>query len=185
MFLVQSLSDISLLTMKYLPLILTILLLFLTPQGIVASNPTSNEVKALLITKILNFIEWPNTSEDEKLVVCVLGNKEIFETLKIISLDDEDLIITNKIKNSNRIDMCKAVYIDKSTIKNQLINIKEFKNRPILTISDYQNFNNEGGIISFISSGKRINFRINNKIAMESGIKVSSKLLNLSKRVQR
>ena len=168
---------------KLLTLILLLLISFSTHIS-VAKEPTADEIKAVLIAKLIKFVEWPKEKmalNDEYIDICVLGNNEIYKTLKVISNSDSLINIYN-IKNIKNALFCEALYIDKSVISLHNNNFSRLKNLPILTISDYKNFREKGGIITIKPVNKKISFSINNKIAINNRIKISSKLLNLSRK---
>jgi hypothetical protein len=52
---------------------------------------------------------------------------------------------------------------------------------PILTVGETVQFMREGGMVRFFVEDNRLRFSINQKAAEASGLKVSSKLLTLSR----
>ena len=60
-----------------------------------------------------------------------------------------------------------------------------FRGKPVLTISEVNGFIEQGGIINFIIVNDKIRFEINERVAKESGLKISSKLLRLARKVIR
>ena len=55
---------------------------------------------------------------------------------------------------------------------------------PILTISDEPDFVSRGGIIGLVTEGRRIRFDINLGTAREAQLQISSRLLQLARRVE-
>ena len=137
----------------------------------------------MLISKFVKFVEWPNRGflYEINVDICILGNDDIYKTLKLISNMDKS-IKPFKIKNTKEIDYCEVIFIGQSIMNSQRTNFNNIKKLPILTISDYENFINEGGVIEFISIGNKISFKINKDAANNTGLQISSKLLNLSKK---
>jgi hypothetical protein len=72
--------------------------------------------------------------------------------------------------------------INDNDIKDILISLSK---KHILTISDVDSFIEVGGIVQFVTVGRKIKFKINNKSAQKAGIKISSKLLRLAIKVVR
>ena len=56
---------------------------------------------------------------------------------------------------------------------------------PILTIGDSAQFMERGGVIGFIQEDHRLRFAINQRAALEKGLQLSAKLLELARSVQR
>ena len=52
-----------------------------------------------------------------------------------------------------------------------------------LTVGDSKAFIEQGGMINFVLENDRVQFEVNHKATEMAGIKVSSKLLNVAKRV--
>jgi len=53
----------------------------------------------------------------------------------------------------------------------------------VLTVSDVSNFAQNGGMIEFVSDNNKVFFEINNQAARSRGVKISSQLLKLAKKV--
>jgi hypothetical protein len=63
--------------------------------------------------------------------------------------------------------------------------LSKLGSRPILTVSDVENFAQNGGDIDFYLSGAKVRFEINPQSAKLCGLKISSQLLSLGKIVGR
>ncbi len=59
-----------------------------------------------------------------------------------------------------------------------------FKNRPVLTVSDADDFASQGGIIEFFTDKSRIRLRINLDAADAAKLTISSKLLRVAEVVR-
>jgi len=60
--------------------------------------------------------------------------------------------------------------------------IKQLSGSSVLTVGEMPGFTETGGMINFVLEGTKIRFQINNDAANSAGLKISSKLLNLSVR---
>ena len=60
--------------------------------------------------------------------------------------------------------------------------LKQLNGRNVLTVGEMPGFTETGGMINFVLEGTKIRFQINNEAANSAGLKISSKLLNLSVR---
>ena len=77
---------------------------------------------------------------------------------------------------------CHLLYVCASE-KHQTTRILESqRNKHVLTVSDIEHFNEDGGMIFLHREGKNIRFEINQNEAEKAGLKISSKLLQLAKR---
>ena len=62
--------------------------------------------------------------------------------------------------------------------------LKNLVSRPILTVSDQADFAADGGAIELLSENNRIRFDVNLQTVRDSGLKMSSKLLQLARQVR-
>jgi len=88
-----------------------------------------------------------------------------------------------QIKAMPDLKSCHIVFIpasEKSRAREVLAAIKE-QGLPILTVGETDDFYQAGGMIEFVIENEQVHFRINNASARDAGLKISSKLLTLSK----
>ena len=149
---------------------------------------TEYEVKAAYIFTFAKFVKWPANAFDSKTSPFILG---------IYDPDPFGIIINNTIKNRTvngrrwvikhfskpeDITKCQLLFIPKIK-KSELIKIlNKTKNKPILTIGDnIEDFCVSGGILNFTPKYSRHRFEINNDVAIQSNLIISSKVLILAK----
>lgn len=148
-------------------------------------NKSPEEVKSAFIFNFIKFIEWPDEKmdiPDSKFCVGVIGRDPISKTLKSY----EDLIAKDKVieikqyKNLADIGSCHVLYISPD-LKNRATEIiNHIKGKNILTISHYDGFDLDGGILDFVIKDNKFRFIINYEAAKSEKLKISSKLLNLA-----
>jgi hypothetical protein len=57
--------------------------------------------------------------------------------------------------------------------------------RNVLTVGETDSFLNDGGMINFVIDNRRVRFDINQKAVVNSALKLSSKLFNVARRVEK
>ncbi len=157
----------------------------LCPLTVNAEPPKSSEVKAVFIYKFLKFVEWPKTLEKNEINICTIGEDEINNSMDIINSmkhEQKTINIYKKIKKED-IKNCSVIFIGKTEQKNLKEILGISVENSVLTVGHEEGFIETGGIINFLIINNRVNFEINYKVAKESGIKISSKLLRTAKRV--
>ena len=78
---------------------------------------------------------------------------------------------------------CHILFIASSE-KAQLKRIfEDLRGTDVLTVGDTKGFAELGGIINFVLEDDRVHFEVNRKAADQAGLKISSKLLSVAKRV--
>lgn len=131
-------------------------------------------------------MEWPSQvfpDTSSSLTLYILGKDPFDEALKTI----EDKIVKERklvIKKSLRIEdinECHILFICASEKKKLSEILTKIKDRPILTVAETKNFCQSGGIVNFIVVKNKVRFEINVDAAKRTGLKISSKLLKLSK----
>jgi hypothetical protein len=155
--------------------------------GAEESSQVANKVKAGYVFNFAKFVEWPAEcfqGKDSPIVVGVLGKDPIAgviqDTLRGTTIDGHPLQVRLLPETAESID-CHLLFICASE-KKRVSKIFELqKAKHILTVSDMEHFNEEGGMICLRKEGVNIRFEINQKDAEKAGLKISSKLLQLAK----
>jgi hypothetical protein len=144
------------------------------------------EVKAAFIFNFLKFVEWPDKAfaNSRNLNLCIVGDDPFDGTIAIY----EGEKVHNKyiaIKNTSfhNIKNCHVVFISRSETEHLPHILKAMRGLNILSIGDTDMVEQEGVIINFSIVQQKVRFEINVGAARQSGLSISSKLLNLAKTV--
>ncbi len=141
-------------------------------------------IKAAFLYNFSSFISWPEKApqQDGEFQLCVLGNDpfgEALETLSGKSVHGLSMKI-RRLGAGAKTDTCQLVYISESETKHLARLLSKVRARPVLTVSDIDNFVKHGGIIRFKLVDNKVRFVINVDAAERAGLKISSKLLSLA-----
>lgn len=144
------------------------------------------EVKAAFMYNFLKFIEWPDNAFSDyhtSINLCVLGNDPFGSTLD--SVQGETIknkqIIVKHYNDARGLEKCHILFISRSGEEHLTQILKTLKGLNILTVSDTKGFAQQGVVINFYIEENRVRFEINQDAVNRSGLKISSKLLNLAK----
>ncbi len=144
------------------------------------------QIKAAFLYNFLKFITWENNNPKLKtrdITLCVIGEDPFGNILKPItrkkiSGKNIKLAYPETVEDSRQ---CHLLFVGKkSPIKIMELN-EEMAKSSVLTVSDLPRFLQQSGMIEFFSKNEKIQFSIEDTLTEEAGIKVSSKLLELSK----
>ncbi|MEA2601292.1 MAG: hypothetical protein QOF89_2284 [Acidobacteriota bacterium] len=171
-----------------LPLLLAAALV--APGSPAPAQPAVSEadVKAAFLYNFTKFVDWPQPvlAEGSELKICVLGEDPFGRTLQALTQEEvggHRLKLIHLSSPSN-LTACHVLFISRSE-KDRLPRILEaLGDAPVLTVGDTQGFVDQGGIINFLLEGSKVRFEINQEDAERVGIKISSKLLALARRVK-
>ncbi|MGB3624016.1 YfiR family protein [Ketobacter sp. MCCC 1A13808] len=149
----------------------------------IASDDT--KLKAAFIFNFTKYVTWPPEVEQSNagLKICFLGADGIDEDLGRLSqrqVRSMNLSLI-ELKSTHEIDRCQLVYVMSPELAKGVINLAEKK--AILTIGDGEEFADRGGVIALVREGDRIRFDINLTRAKQSRLQISSKLLQLGRKV--
>jgi hypothetical protein len=147
------------------------------------------KIKAVFIYNFAKFVEWPAEEPpkpDKILTICVMGvdpfgayfNVLKGKTIKGRTVEIKTIMSIEKAKN------CDCLFISDSEKSNVAEILGDLKDHKVLTISDMDGFLEAGGIIQFVLEKRKVRFLINMGAAKRAGFKVSSKLLELAKKIK-
>jgi len=151
-----------------------------------SAETTRYDLEAAFVYKFIKFVEWPGSFEDEEFFdVCYAGNGEIKPSINsLVDSEIKDLTLKVKIvENLNDLHSCELLFVDISSKDGRKEYLNYLSKKSVLTVSHFDGFIEEGGMINLVLKDNHINFEINIKSAEESNIKVSSKLLRLANSV--
>lgn len=140
---------------------------------------------AIYIYNFAKFTEWPLESfdsNDSTLNLCILGEDPFG-----MATDE----ISGKKVRSRKLDIrhfprvavvssCHILFVSRSEQHRLDLILKDIDRLPILTVSDIENFSERGGMFTLRTQDQLVQFTVNPYAAALTGIKVSSKLLELA-----
>jgi hypothetical protein len=167
-----------------------ILLVILTGAALsrqaLAQEPDEAQVKAAFLFNFVKFVEWPAGAfydDAAPIVVGVVGDdpssSAIDQTNNGKSANGRRLVI-RRFSNANSLTYCHILFIGYSQ-RNNLQKFLIAAGPGVLTIGESDRFTREGGIINFTLVDNRVRFEINQAAAEKAGLKISAKLLGLSR----
>lgn len=148
------------------------------------------EVKAAFLVKFAMFVQWPTNAlpldVQVPLVVGILGEDPFGEKfdqwLRNERINGRPVQVRRAREAAGLVD-CHIVFISASERTRLAELIAAFRERPILTVADEPGFASRGGMIGFFKESGKVRFEIN-AVAIEStGLKASSKLLQVGRRI--
>jgi hypothetical protein len=172
---------------RFVIAIISVAALFLGLQTRASAQFSEYEVKAAFISNFAQFVKWPEKAfpnAGAPLVIGVLGDDPFGSTLeKIIqskSVEGRKL----SIRRSHRIEdlkNCQLIFVSRSEQARVSEIVGSLRGTSALTVGDMEGFARMGGVIGFKMEGNNVRFEINLAAARSAELKISSKLLALSK----
>ena len=161
---------------------------FLNTTEFCYADPKINALRGAYLWYFSNLIDWPasSTYPESKFVLCAAteDQEDIYQLSTINKGVGSYPLKIKYISQTNEIDRvsdCHVLYIAKS-MTNAYQSV--LNQPPAHTLIVTEGENQSKGHIHLFTSGSKLKFNIDNNNLIERGFKVSSKLLNLSKKPQ-
>jgi len=161
----------------------------LAPGPALAQTASAPALKAAFLFNFAKFTEWPpeTVRPGATLVLCVAGEPRVTKALEEATTGrdvDGHPLTTRSIDIEGPMQACHVVYVEDADGRRALQLLERAKGKPILTVSDLNNFAQMGGVANlFIEAGK-MRFAVNVDALHRSKLRLSSRLLSLAKIVK-
>jgi hypothetical protein len=139
-------------------------------------------VKGAYLYKMLPFVDWPPTvfsAPNSPITICILGHDPFGGALDKAVADQRigqrSIAVRRNIAPGDT--SCQAVFIDRDNADAE----QTFDGRPVLTVTDSGAAAH--GVVSFVVEQNHVRFDIDDALAAKDGLAISSKLLDLARKV--
>ena len=147
-------------------------------------------VKSAFLFNFAKFVEWPEGTfrvAEGQLRVCVLGDDPFGPVLDETIAGKEMVGVRLSVERLGRADeatQCAIVFFGPSEAASRRDALDYFREKPVLTVGEGQDFAEAGGVIGMFIESNRVRFAINPEAAERARLKISSKLLSLARIVE-
>ena len=164
--------------------LMTILLCY-SHTAYTLATPTlpDSEIKAGYLYHFGSLTYWPESSVKNDLLYCIYNEPSLSRSLMPIQgkVVQGKIIAVKTVYNTNEIASCHILFVGGNNINSARFMIETADKLPILIVTDNALIARLGADILIKPDGKRLAFSIDNSRAKKSNLKISSKLLKLSK----
>src|SRR5581483_7597231 len=154
-----------------------------------ASQPTEYDVKAAYLLNFTRFIEWPpNAFADPTapFAICILGRDPFGSVLEEIvkgeSAGGRRIVIQHPAQLPAP-QTCQIVFVTAG--EKDVARVVAGLGPGVLTVGEGAAFVHEGGIAAFVLENRRVRFDISQARAEQASLKISSRLLNVARLVEK
>lgn len=154
-------------------------------------NPKEYQVKAAFIYNFVKFVEWPGAlavTKQNNINICVIGSDpfgdvgvQIFQRASTTALK---LTLLDK-RSASAANDCHIAFISRSEDGRLDEVMAALKNKPVLTVSDIDDFAKRGGMVGFISDDNKVKLVVNSTNVAAAGLRVDAQLLEIAHQVIR
>lgn len=166
---------------------LFLVLLLALPAVAAAQSAAEYDVKAAFLFNFAKFVDWPPEAfpDPNSLKVCVLGDDPFGGSLQTVTGEQvgSRKLTVMRTGSLAKPAGCQILFISRSEREHVSQILAAVKGSPVLTVGDTKGFADDGVIINFVLEGSKVRFEINTDSADRAKLKISSKLLQLAKRI--
>ncbi len=153
------------------------------------SAMSESQVKAMFVYNFLKFVEWPaDTSVGAKdpFVVIIIGEgatadaTEHFLESKMIGARP---LVVRRIRWDQSLAGARAAFVLERDAKKLHRVLDAAASAGVLTIGEGESFTARGGVIGLLVEDRRVRFDVDTSAAQNAGLRISSKLLALTRAV--
>ena len=146
-------------------------------------------LRAAFLFNFAKYVDWPPGAferTDGSLVLCVVQDRRLAEELgrqtEGMNLDGHPVWV-HAVGESDEATSCQVLYVADPDEPRLPAIRRAIAGLPVLTVGAGRTFLNRGGMIALITIGGQLRFEIDNEHAEAAGLKLSSQLLKLARRV--
>jgi hypothetical protein len=157
------------------------------PSRAADAPPLEYQVKAAFLLNFTKFVEWPPENSGDApspITICIAGDATIGPVLDQMvegeSVGGRKIVVQ---KPPQDLPKCQILFIGKA--EKDVPKLLAGLGRNVLTVGEADGFLAEGGMINFVIENRRVRFDINQKAAGNSALKLSSKLFNVARQVEK
>ncbi len=152
------------------------------PSAARAETDLGTKVKAAYLYQLTRFVEWPDLPPDS-IRICVVGDDAVGGMLgELSNRRVKERLLKIEVNASIDPAMCQVLFISRSERRWEEI-LGRVHGSSVLTVSDQNGFAHSGGVVGFYSEEGKIKLEINAAAARDANLKISSKLMELSRTV--
>lgn len=150
-------------------------------QTVSAEDRDERAVRVAYLYNLIKYIDWPAPQSD--LFIGYVGSRSTGEVL-FRSLDgrksDARTIHVILSPHEDALERCGVLYFGDASPEEIQKTLAKLGGRPVLTLGETPSFPRQGGMIGLVKAEDHIQIVVNLSLTQSSGIKISSRVLNLA-----
>lgn len=152
------------------------------------TDSIEDEVKAAYLFNFTKFVEWPAgafSGTSDPLNVCAAGDAGVLKAIEQAvtgeRIEGRPLRFVAELPHTPA--ACHVLYVGRGSGDDAARLAAASASAPVLTVGDSARFLEGGGIIAFVVEHRRVRFDVDLRSADRAGLRISSKLLRLARRI--
>jgi hypothetical protein len=155
------------------------------PDGAAITGKLEYDVKAAILYRCLELVQWPSTNSAPSLpnlTIGILGKNQFGDSLDFLTgknVAGRRLSVT-KVSRLARAARCQLLFVSASELKRTPQILDSLGTLPVLTIGEIPGFTESGGMINLLLEGKNIRLEVNQVAAEKAGLQLDPRLVKLA-----
>lgn len=146
---------------------------------------TDYDVKAAFTVRFADYVQWPRTGGP--VVIGIVGRDPFGGAFQRLLAENPDAAKRVRVRNIAASDVaamreCNIVFVSNSESDRVASILKALSGQPVLTVSDIDGFEDQGGAIGFTIRSSKVKFKVNESAAVAQGLKLDKALIMRSAR---
>jgi len=138
-------------------------------------------VRAAYVFNLIKYVEWP--PQGGELTIAFVGDAETGGVMASMlggrTSDGKNLRVVVSPAEED-LGSCGLLYVAESRPEEIRKALERVRGKSVLTVGETDGFVREGGMVALVNSGDHIQIEVNLEAAQRSGIRISSRVLNLA-----
>jgi hypothetical protein len=146
-----------------------------------AQERDERDIKAAFVFNLTKYVEWPHPGG--QLVIGFVGEGPMGTSLERLldgKSSESRLIHVVLSPGDDNLEQCDVLYIGDASPSRVREILERVRNKSVLTVSDTESFPRDGGMVALVRSRQQVQIQINLEAVRSSGLKISSRVLNLA-----
>jgi hypothetical protein len=157
-----------------------------------AANPQvlpEDQIKAGFLFNFTRFVEWNQTAfaaPDSPLLLCVLDDSAMADLLTGAAagrIVNGRSVAVRPVKPADELRSCQVLFLSAPDERKAERILTSVKGKPVLTVGESPGFIQAGGLVNFSVQDNKIRLELDLDSANRAGLKISAKLIAVSKLV--
>ncbi len=160
-----------------------LVLLLAATVGATAQERPTHEIHAAMLFNFIKYVQWPNEGEAGEFVVGVIGDENVFNTLKQWydgKAKGSKKYVIRKLSSADEATNCQVVYVGKAKNRDFDVIKTSVTGKSVLTITDGNGMGQKGSCINFKVIDGKLKFELNQAMVTGSNLKVSTQLSSMA-----
>lgn len=158
------------------------LLLWIAYASLLQAEPVAEyQLKAAFLQRFAQFVDWPaDRAPNAPIVIGVVGVDPFGAYLDELVADEQlgtHPFEIRRYRQATDVDGCDILFVSHSELLRLGEILSRTGRRPILTVSDIEDFARRGGVIELATDRNRVVLKVNVAAARSANLTLSSKLL--------